>query len=171
MDDKTMHQGQVQPDNTGRSAEAKGKSTQPGPVPYERFKEVLEKAKTLEQRLAEIEAERKKAEEERLKEEQRWRELAEKYEQELRRTKRAYLAAKVAQEVGLPPVLAERLRGETEEEMRQDAQQLAELLKAAQPQRGIPPSGGQPGGKALDWTRMSPEEIRKHAADILGLKK
>lgn len=57
---------------------------------------------------------------------------------ELKASQVAALRSKVASELGIPPQLAERLRGETEEEMKQDA----ESLKAVIPQPSA--SGTQP---------------------------
>lgn len=41
----------------------------------------------------------------------------------------ASVKAKIAQEAGLPPELANRLSGSTEEELKKDAQALAEIVK------------------------------------------
>ncbi len=43
------------------------------------------------------------------------------------------LRLKVAQKKNLPPELAERLRGETEEELEEDAERLSELVKPGKP--------------------------------------
>jgi len=146
-----------------------GKQGTPGPVPYDRFREILEAKKSLEARLTEIEAEQRKAEEERLKQQNEWKTLAEKYESELRQTRRQMLATRIAQETGLPMALAERLQGDTEEALREDAKRLAELLKTA-PAHGVPPSGGGAGGAgAPDLASMSPEEVRKWARENLGM--
>jgi len=153
---------------SGQQKPQGGQGGQPGPVPYDRFKEILEAKKSLEQKLAEIEVERQRAEEARLKQQNEWKALAEKYENELRQTRRQMLATRIAQETGLPMALAERLQGDTEEAMREDAQRLAELLKTA-PAHGVPPSGsGASGGQAADLASMSPEEIRKWAKENLG---
>ena len=165
---QTPPQGGQQPQQPP-AGQQKPQGQQPGPVPYDRFKEVLEKAKTLEQRLAEIEAERQKAEEERLKKQEEWKTLAEKYEAELRKTQREKIALKIATEMHLPLALAERLRGETEEEMRADAQSLAELVKTP-PAHGVPASGsGSSGAAAPNLADMSPEEIREWAKKNLGM--
>lgn len=50
------------------------------------------------------------------------------YESELNKLKRKELVRKVADEVGLPLALAERLQGETEEELKADAEKLLTLV-------------------------------------------
>jgi hypothetical protein len=73
---------------------------------------------------------------------------------ELKTSQVQALRQKVASELGIPPQLAERLKGDTEDEMRQDA----ETIKAAIPQQ--PASGTQnrqtttpvPGGRATGET-------------------
>lgn len=137
--------GGTSPQSAPQSAQGAG----PGPVPYERFQAVVRErdelrqrageAGTLQERIAAIEAER---------------------DQE----KAARLRLEVATAKGLPADLAGRLHGQTREELEQDAEALAGLVKSGTP--GVPPpsKGGQ--GQALDITKMSPEEIRKNAAKL-----
>lgn len=143
-----------------------GKKPDLGPVPYERFKEVNEKAQALEARLAEIEQAQKAAEEKTLAEQEKWRELAEKRAAELAQERTARLRMEVAAEAGLPAALAGRLRGDDREALVADAKALAELVKPVAP-NGVPPV--PPGGQdPLDLATMSPQEIRKHAQELWG---
>ena len=136
-------------------------SGQPGPVPYDRFKEVNDRLKQTEERLAEIERAEKDAKEKALAEQSRWQELAEQRETELKAEQRKRTRLEVATRKGIPPDLAGRLQGETIEEMEKDADSLLAFLKPASGP-GVPPGSprGQ-GKKPLDFSNMTPEEIRE----------
>ena len=148
-----------------KEQEDKGQQT-PGPVPYDRFKEINDELKKTQDRLAQIEKERKAAEEKDLKEKEDWKTLAEKREAELAVERAKLLRLKVAGEKGIPMAMAERLRGVTEEEMIADAEALLPLLKPAEGP-GVPPvkKGGAP--QKFDLESMSPEEIRKNRDAIM----
>ena len=94
-------------------------------------KEAAERRKRLEE-LEKAEADRKAAEmTEAEKQQARIKELEEKaqqYELKLKESERRELQRRIAKEAGLPEGLAERLRGETEEEMAADAKTVLELL-------------------------------------------
>lgn len=142
---------------------------EPGPVPYERFKEVNETAKQLQARLAKYEADQKAAKDKELADQQKWQKLYEEREAELRNERTTNLKMKVALAKGLPAALIDRLRGDDEESLGKDADALLELLKPAAAESpkgpGIPPSrGSQPA--RLDLSRMTPEEIRKNRTTI-----
>jgi hypothetical protein len=142
----------------------------PGPVPYDRFKEINDQLKATKDALAKIEAERQAADEKRLTDEKKWQELAEKREAELKAERARLLRLQVASKKNLPFELADRLRGDTEADMEKDADSLAALLKPAEPPKGpgVPPkgAGGQP--TKFDFNTMTPEEIRKNSAAILA---
>ncbi len=55
----------------------------------------------------------------------------------------ASVKAKIAQEAGLPLELASRLSGSTEEELKKDAQALAELVKPKHQQHRFNPEGSE----------------------------
>jgi chromosome segregation ATPase len=76
-------------------------------------------------------------------------------EQERDRAAREALVMRVATETGLPPALAGRLQGETEEALREDAQELAELIPQQAPagSRATPNPGGTPTGYTDDDLR------------------
>ena len=97
---------------------------------------------------------RTKAETEAAAKNQEWEKLAKQRENELTETKRQLadrdLADKkraVAEKIGLPPTLASRLIGTTDEELEKDAKALLETLpkgKPANPPPANPGIGGQP---------------------------
>ena len=98
-----------------------------------------------------------KAKEEQLKQNQEWQALAEQRQTELdalnkevAKIKRENLQREIAEQTGLPSALASRLKGETKEELEEDAKTLLETLpkKEAKPKSpGFHPTnpGGQDG--------------------------
>jgi hypothetical protein len=146
------------------------------PVPYERFKEVVDarnaldaqlKAATAAQTVLTTEREKLAAD---LKAEQETAtakvlEISKKLEA----TEQDALRVRVAVGAGLPLDLAARLQGKTEDELKADAAKIAPLLKPTTP--GVPPpapGGGSAAPKALK--DMTPDEIRKNQGDILAGK-
>jgi len=88
-------------------------------------------------------------------------------ERELAELKTALVKQKVLTELGLPLSLADRIFGETEEEIRQDAEELKKLLGLqANTKVGAPtnPAGGKQTRVFTreEIARMSPEEINKN---------
>ena len=133
---------------------------------HPRIKALNTRAQTAESKLAEIEAAQAKAEEEALAKREEWKTLAEKREAELSAERLNNTRLKVAVEMGIPTAMVDRLRGNTEEEIKADAQSLKELLK---PPEG---PGNQPapkGGAALmfDLANATPDKIREKAADLI----
>lgn len=144
------------------------KSTEPEPktVPYERFKEVNDKANDLEKRLKAIEDEKKAADEKALKDKEDFKTL---YEQEQAKNKAKeseLLRLRVAQKKGLPADLVDRLKGETEQELEADADKLLTFVDTSK-SPGNPPR--KPGGSPtiLNAADMTPEEIRKNADKLM----
>lgn len=86
------------------------------------------------------------------------RELRKQREQDLARLKaeqeRKALITKIAQEQNLPPVLADRLQGTTEEELKADAERLAKSL----PTPVKPPPPTPVGGPQGTSTERTPED-------------
>lgn len=151
-----------------------GSGDQPGPVPYERFKEVNEQLKTLQGQFAKLQTSQQKAEALRLARQEEWKTLAERREAELEKLQQQVeterlekLRLKVAVESSLPPSLAARLQGSNEEELKADAAQLAELVKSpAGP--GVPPRGGGQKPAAVTAEQLKdPEWVRKNRDRIL----
>lgn len=123
----------------------------------------------------EAEQEKKQREEQELKQKQEWQKLAEKYQADLAKLqtelddeRKAALRMKVAQAIGLPAKLADRIKGDTEDEMTADAQDmLAELnVKKDRPagHNDAKEGTGSKGGGAS--TKLSVEELaaRKRSA-------
>lgn len=167
MSDKDKKkQGDKEQEDEEKKQEDKGQGGTPGPVPYDRFKEVNEALKAATDQLAALEKAKEDAEEKDLKEKEDWKTLAEKREAELAVERAKLLRLKVAGEKGIPLAMADRLRGETEEEMVADAEALLPLLKPAEGP-GIPPvkKGGE--SQKFDLESMSPEEIRENRDAIM----
>ena len=132
----------------------------PGPVPYDRFREVNDRAKTLEVRLAKIEADRKAAAEKAAAEQGQWQQLAETREKELQAERLTNTRQRVAMQKGIPADLVARLQGEDEGAIAADADKLLAFLKPATGPGVPPPSrNGQPA--RVDMSNMSPEQVRK----------
>jgi hypothetical protein len=141
------------------------KTDPPGPVPYDRFKEVLDGKNALEARLKKLEDLQKTAQEEELKKTQQWEQLAKQREEELKAEKINRLRLEVASKKGLPVELAARLQGDTLEALEKDAEGLLPLLKPKAP--GVPPPGPKGSAGDLDISKMSPKEIREHSAKLM----
>ena len=119
------------------------------PVPYERFAEVIGERNALKAQLDEA---------------QSAAERASALERDLQAATLATVRLRVAAQSGLPLELAERLQGNDESALQEDAKRLAQYLKPRE--YGVPPpSGGTPA--QLDISQMTPEEIRQHEAELL----
>lgn len=142
-----------------------GQGEQPGPVPYDRFREVNERARTLETQLAKIETDRKAEADKTSAEQGKWQQLAEARETELKAEKLTNLRLKVAAAKGIPADLVDRLRGDDRAAMEKDADALLAFLKpTAGP--GVPPPSrnGQPA--RLEIENMTPAQIRENAGRL-----
>ena len=129
---------------------------------HPRFKELNTRAKAAEGALAKIEADRKAADDEAAKKQGEWQKLAEQREAELKAERLTRLRLEVATKNGVPPELAGRLTGSTEEELTSDAKALLEYLKPPKSGPGVPPISTKGSStKPLDFSKMSPAEIRK----------
>jgi hypothetical protein len=118
-----------------------------------------------EKEKADRDAADKAANEKRLTDEKKWEELATSKDNELKAERVSRLRLEVAMKKGLPPELAARLTGETQEQLEKDADALLPLLKARSP--GVPPGGGDGlPPKTFDLSKMTPEEIRKNRPAI-----
>lgn len=75
---------------------------------------------------------------------------------------------RILDELGLPKAFASRLFGTTEEELRQDAQELAKLLNSFKPVGNPtnPPNNNQPTFTRAQLALMSPEEINSRWDEI-----
>ena len=138
-------------------------------MPYDRFREVNEKARNLEQQLAKIEADRKAATEKAAAEQGQWQQLAEQRAKELEAERLNNTRLRIAAQKGIPADLVGRLQGDSEEAIAADADKLLAFLKPATGPGVPPPSrNGQPA--RLDIESMTPEEIRKNSGRLWGQK-
>lgn len=155
-----------QPNSSAQGGQQAQDTQQPGPVPYERFKEVNEQLRQLQTRLATIDADKKKADEAKLKEDGKLQELLTTRERELADERAARLRLSVATKKGLVgelAPLADRLRGTTEQELEADADALLALAKKPAG-HGVPPAGTGGRSPALDLKSMTPAQIREARA-------
>lgn len=112
-----------------------------------------------ERRLAELEAASKQQEEKKLTEQQEWQKLAEKRAAELEAMKAElanerlnFLRTAIGTEFKLPPVIARRLTGSTEDELRADAKAIAAEMKLDQPATEPPKPEAAPAPTANPFT-------------------
>lgn len=139
---------------------------EPAAVPYERFKEVNEKYKSLETQLKEIQNQQQAAEEKRLKEQGDYKKLYEDLQAQLNTEKVTNMKLKQASSKGLPVDLVNRVQGSTEEEIAQDIDNLISFMKKETPATGgvnPPPKGGSSTG-AFDFANATPQQVRDHLA-------
>ena len=154
-------------------AVAKNTDTQAEPmIPKSRFDEVNNRLKALEADSTKAAKAAKDAETKRLEEEGKYKELFEKQQAELtaaqaeaRQASIKVMQRDVATKTNLPLALAERLRGETADEMEADAKNiLAALPKPAAPNiNASNGAGGAPAPGALD------EAAKQRIADKYGV--
>ena len=77
------------------------------------------------------------------------------YETKIKGYESASLKTRVAHDIGLPYELASRLTGDTEEDIRKDAENLAQLVKKNQPAAPL----ANPEAKPVDSIRASSREM------------
>lgn len=128
-------------------------------------KELSPKAKQAEQ----LAAAQKAKEESEMSELQKLNKRLADTESELRQTKRASTAAQIAARLGLPEALANRLQGETPEEMEADAKAILEALpKPTKPNPGVVPNPGA-GAAPVNTDAEMLKRIRSSGPDIFSL--
>lgn len=137
----------------------------PKVIAYDRFQEVYDKAKKLEDQLKAITDAQKKADEDKLKEENKWKDLYEKTEKEKAEKEKELLRLRVASKKDLPGDLVEFLKGETEQELEASADKLLTYAKVESP--GVPRKKLGGSNTPLDIKTMTPEEIRKNSAALM----
>lgn len=122
-------------------------------------------ARDLEKRLEAIEKARQQADEQQLVDQNKWKEIAEKRDAELKqlqetlqKAQQQALRTQIVAEFGLPAPLADRLQGTTDEELRADAEKLKALIPQApgaqKPNTTTAVPGGQP-AKETDAQRRA----------------
>jgi len=131
-------------------------------VPYARFKQVNDQFNALRAQVATLTGERDTQQAAAQTLEQRFQAL----ETDLAKERAEKQRLKVAGEKKLPSELADRLRGDTAEELEADADRLLAFLKPSTGP-GVPPTGGTGAGRAatLDLSKMTAEQIRKARAE------
>ena len=139
----------------------------PKDVPYDRFKELVDKNKDLVDRLTKIETDKKEADEKQAKEDGKFEELFNSEKTRATNAESELLKFQVGTEKGLPATLIARLTGSTAEELGADADQLLELVSVDG--KVITPSANprRSQSKILDIDGMSPAEIRENKQKLL----
>ena len=133
----------------------------PANVPYERFKEVNEKYKSLETQLKEMQSKQKAAEDERLKEQGDYKKLFEDLQTKYTTEQKTNMKLKLASSKGLPVDLINRVQGETEEEIGKDIDSLLAFMKKETPQ-GVPPPPRGGSSTNFDFANATPAQIREY---------
>lgn len=127
------------------------------------IKELKPKAKQAEE-LSQAEQKRKEAE---MTELQKLQDQLEKAQAELKAARLAELRRQAAEEVELPLIFADRLRGETLDDLRADAKKILEVLpKAAKPPPLTPTS---PGAGASQKETLDQQRARVYGQGISSL--
>jgi len=137
-----------------------------------RFKQLFARTKSAEEKLSKLTAAQEAAETKALQDQEKWKELADKKSKELdelaAKTRAAELSSmksRIALSVGLTdPDIIERLVGDTEDDIKADAEKmLAKLGNQSAPSGnagGIPPGTGT-GFTGIDISQMTPKELRE----------
>jgi len=156
--------------------ETKTPQEQPAPVPYERFKEVLNKARTLEEREAALKdaltTKQQEYEAALQTKEQEWQKALEEREAALKDalTKQQEMELRavryeIAMQTGLPAAMVDRLRGTTPEEIAADAEQLKGIIAPFTP--GAPPAPSAHPANSITAEKMSdPEWVRNNIKQV-----
>ena len=163
MGEETQTTNQVTTEQAQTQQTAQAQTQEPAPVPYERFKEVNEKYKTLEAQLKEIQDRQKVEDEKRLKEQGDYKKLYEDLQSQLNTEKVTNMKLKLASSKGLPVDLVNRVQGATEEEITKDIDSLLAFMKKETPS-GVtpPPKGGS--SSNFDFATATPEQVRQYLA-------
>ena len=134
-------------------------------VPYSRFREVNEKYKELETKINSLMSDKQKQDEEKMKEEGKYKDLLSQREKELNDLKARQLRFEVANEKEIPSFLADRLIGNSKEELVADAEKiLAELGKTTKKEdkkQQTIPNTPDTSTKDFDIFKMTPAQIRE----------
>lgn len=139
-------------------------TTEPGPIPYARFKEVNDTLAQLRGELQTLKTAQETEKQKQLADQGKWKELAEQREKDLNAERTERLRLKVASAKGIPAEFADRIKGSTEEEMAADADKVKALLKPAEGP-GVPgtTNGGGSATTLKDIKDMTPAQVREAA--------
>lgn len=139
-------------------------------VPYERFKEVNDRLKALEEAQSQAEAARKAQAEKELVEQKKFETLANQLKSELEAERLNRIRLEIASKAGLPVELAGRLQGADEKALQADAEAIKAFLKPSTP--GVPPGPTRSEAVTFSPEQMrDPEWVLKHEKEILAAAK
>ena len=159
--------GDEQSGGSGGVSEPQDGDKTPETVPYSRFKEVNDRLATMSEQFSKLKAKVAEGEEEEAKARGEFEKLHAQEKERADQAEAQLLRMRVGAEVGLPPELIRRLQGSSEEELRQDAEQLRSLI----PADGKRTPEGDPRRKVsepLDVEKMSAEDIRKNKDKLIA---
>lgn len=136
---------------------------------HTRFKELNTRAQTAESKLSELEKAEQKKTEDALKEQNKWQELHNAKEAELNKTKIDLLRLKTLTGKILPDEqkdllkLVDRMRGDTEDEITKDVEELLAFIQPATKEKGnLRPIRNQNNNTVIDvQTETDPAKIRE----------
>jgi hypothetical protein len=133
---------------------------------HPRFTDLKTRAQKAEQQLAALTDGQKAVQEAALKEQNKFKELYEQREAELKTERKNNMRLKVTSAKGLPVELADRLKGETEDEMVKDADTLLAFLKTSENQqlidKGLPAHKSGGSSNLIDLTtETDPAKVRE----------
>lgn len=139
----------------------------PKHVPYERFKEVNDRLRALEEAQSQAETARKAQAEKELAEQKKFETLANQYKTELEQERMSRLRLEIASKAGLPVEFAARLQGADEKALLADAEAMKAYLKPSTP--GVPPGPSRTEVVSFSREQMQdPEWVIKHEKEILA---
>lgn len=164
---KSSEQPQAQPQG---NQQPNAQMQEPGPVPYERFKQINDQLQQLRAAQDKADAAAKASREKELAEQQKWQQLYEQRELELKSERLTNARLRISASKGLPADLIDFLQGDSEETITANAEKLLQFIAkpAAPAAPGVPPGNRNAQPARLDVNNMTPEEIRKNAAKLYG---
>ena len=160
----TTPAAQAPADTTQATTTTTTATTEPGPIPYSRFKEVNDALAQVRDELNKLKTAQETEKQKKLADEGKWKELAEQRERDLNAERTERLRLKVAGLKGIPAEFADRIKGATEEEMMADADKVKGLLKPTEGP-GVPgtTNAGGTTTSLKDIKDMTPAEVREAA--------
>lgn len=149
----------------------KSGTSEPGPVPYERFKEINDKYKELEGELNDIRKKQADADKKKLADEKEFEKLANQYKEERDQERRSNLRIRIGSGYGLDVDMSSRLVGEIEAELIEDAKKLAAKMKTTPAGTPKPPTGGTPPAGPTQDQLQDADWVRKNMTKVFDAGK